>query len=210
VRRWVLALTLLAAAVPARADVTAWLRDAALPRLGVGVEAGMAMPTDPFDFSTGWDDSRGCGAFVRCALTPTVDVLLRAERDRFAFDAGGFRDAWISATAVTGTDATMDVLMLGLRAHQARGVLRGHATLYAGIVRRTGRRASVTYDPPYYTTPYTVPWGEPDATNRAFGFGVGATWAIPRLPDPTAEARVIWLVEGPEALVPLRVGVTLP
>lgn len=201
---------LAAAALPARADVATWLRESALPRLGAGVEVGTAMPTDPFDFGTGWKDSRGCGAFVRCALTPTVDVLLRAERDRFAFDPDGIREVWTSATAVAGTDASMDALLLGLRAHHARGALRGHAALYAGVVRRTGRRASVTYWPPYYTVPYTVPWGEPDATNRAFGFGVGATWAIPRLPDPTAEARVIWLIEGPEAMIPLRVGVTLP
>ena len=151
---------------------------------------------------------------VRMAIPAGVEVgavsLLRAERDRFAFDPDGIRDMWTSATAVAGTDASMDALLLGLRAHHARGALRGHAALYAGVVRRTGRRASVTYWPPYYTVPYTVPWGEPDATNRAFGFGVGATWAIPRLPDLTAEARVIWLAEGPEAMIPLRVGVTLP
>ena len=197
-------------AAPARAGVATWLRESALPRLGVGVEAGAAVPTDPFDFGTGWDDGRGCGAFVRCALTPTVDALLRVERDRFALDEGGIREAWASVTDVTGTDARLDALLLGLRVHQARGALRGHAALYAGVVRRTGRRADVTFWPPYYTVPYTVPFGEPDDTNRAFGFGVGATWVIPRLPDLTAEARVIWLAEGPEATIPLRVGVTLP
>ena len=207
-----LVLTLLAVAtVPARADVAAWLRGSALPRLGVGVEVGVTVPTEPDDFAEGlWDDGRGFGVSARCALTPTVDVLLRAGRDHFALDAEDFRLPGATVEGVAGTDATMDVLLLGLRVHHERGALRGHAALYAGLVRRTGQQASVTYVRDD-TTSFAVMLGEPDGTDRAFGFGVGVTWAVPRLPDLTAEARVIWLAEGPgAAMIPLRVGVTLP
>jgi hypothetical protein len=205
--RAVLALGLLAGrAAPAGAGVPAWLREEALPRLGAGVELGTAVPVDPFDFSAGWEDGRGGGAFATVALTPTVDVLLRAERDRFAFRGEGFRASWTALENMTGGDATLESLSLGLRVHHRRGAVRAHAALYGGLTRRIARRATTTYTSPRYT----VTWGEPDATVQSYGFGVGATWAVPRLPDLTVEARVLWFGEGGDMWMPLRVGVVLP
>jgi hypothetical protein len=206
-RRVLLALCLLAGATtPASAGLPAWLREGALPRLGAGAELGAAVPLDPFDFSAGWKDSRGYGAFATFALTPTMDVLLRAERDRFAFGGGGFRASWPTVEGTSGSDATLESLLLGLRAHHGRGAVRAHAALYGGLTRRIARRATTTYTSPHYT----VTWGEPDATVKSYGFGVGVTWTIPRLPDLTAEARVLWFGEGGDMWVPLRVGVVLP
>lgn len=206
-RRALLALCLLAgAAVPASADFGAWLREEALPRLGAGVELGTAVPMDPFDFGAGWKDSRGYGAFATFALTPTVDVLVRAERDRFELSGDGFRRYWVGLESVTGEDVTLEALSLGLRVHHGHGALRGHATIYSGLARRIGRRVTVTWSEPAYT----IPWGEPDATVKLLGFGVGATWAIPRLPNPTVEARAMWFGDGPEMVIPLRIGIALP
>lgn len=202
-----LALCLLAgAAASARAGVGAWLREEALPRLGAGAELGTALPMDPFDFGAGWKDGRGCGAFVTCALSPTADLLLRAERDRFPLAGDGFRTYWPTLESVTGQDVTIESLTLGLRVHHGRGAVRAHAAFYGGLARRVGRRVVTSWPEPQ--TP--VPWGEPDATSHSVGFGVGATWVVPRLPDLTAEARVLWFGSGNDMWVPLRVGIVLP
>jgi hypothetical protein len=206
-RRVLLALCLLAGwAVPASAGLPAWLREGALPRLGAGLEWGTAVPMDPFDFSAGWKDSRGYGAFATFALTPTVDVLLRAERDRFDLSGEGFRRYWPTLESVTGEDVTLEALSLGLRVHHGHGAVRGHATIYSGLARRIGRRVTTIWP----GSQYPIAWGEPDATVKLLGFGVGATWAIPRLPDPMVEARAMWFGDGPEMVVPVRVGVVLP
>jgi len=205
-RAVIVVLLLATTAVPARGGVVAWVRDVAYPRLGAGIEYGVAVPMEPFDFGAGWRDGRGLGAHVSCALTPTVDVLLRAERDRFPLSGDGFRLVWPGIAELHGTDAEFASLALGLRVHQDRGAVRGHAAVYWGMARRTGRRVTVAWPAPAQP----IPWGESDAGVQLLGFGVGATWEIPHAPDLTVEGRALWYPNGPEMTVPLRLGIALP
>lgn len=176
---------------------------ASYPRVRAGLELGTALPVGPYDFAAGWEVATGYGAFVSLGLSPDGELVLRAERDRFPFEPRRLLVAKLQAQQAAGSIAMLEVLSIEARVRHAYGRVRAHAGICLGLVRRSGRRATVSYPA------YTIPYGEPDASLGARGFGVGATLDLPRLPDLTAEGRVMWFGTN-EMFAPLRVGVVFP
>jgi hypothetical protein len=187
---------------------------AALSRLEAGVEGGISLPLHPDHFGIGWGDARGFGAFVRWKLTPATDLVLRAERDRFPFAPQAVRSVWSgpewTIQHLEGGDVRLDLVSLGVRVHHAGGALRAHAAFALGAGRRGERRMVIGWARPGQTEPVPLSdFSEPATTVRAVSFGVGLTWVLRRLPDPTVEARSVWLVDHERAM-PLRVGLVIP
>ncbi|MBI5710711.1 MAG: hypothetical protein HZC42_10470 [Candidatus Eisenbacteria bacterium] len=176
---------------------------ASFPSARVGLELGTALPVAPYDFAAGWDAATGYGAFVSLGLSPDGELLVRVERDRFPLEPSRLLVSELGARQALGGRATLEALTFEARVRHAYGRVRAHAGICLGLVRRSGRRVTVSYPG------YTIPYGEPDASVGARGFGVGATLDLPRLPDLTVEGRVLWF-GGNEMVAPLRVGLVLP
>ncbi len=179
------------------------------------VEGGVTVPVAPETFRRLWAAGLGVGAGLEYGFNPVAGVWGRLEYARVGLDDDEARRAFFTPGAfdgVSGGEADLWSLHVGLRVRAPSGRLRPYAEVGGGVGRISTSSALVRYRDFATGEPrsYGVAFGS--ETQVGFSGGIGVLWARPGSFGVYADVHIDVLLteDDPTQYVPVRVGVLFP